>query len=376
MSINERERKILITGAKGFVGKNLVLALKSLGFCCIYEYDVTNSEEEFEKFCEECDFVFHLAGVNRPQDPTDFIKGNYDFTAKLLNTLNKYSKKVPIVLTSSIQAALKNDYGNSKLKSEQLLRKYAKANKSNVLIYRLANLFGKECRPNYNSVIATFCYNIARGQPIQVNDARVKMKLIYIDDLINEFINCLDDKANVVNEYCEVPIAYKTTLGFLAKTISDFGAMQNTLSLPYMADELTKKLYSTYLSYLKADELSYPLKMNIDERGSFSEVFKTESAGQISVNIIKPNIVKGNHWHNSKNEKFLVVNGSGVIRLRKKGESQIYEYFVSGNKLEIINIIPGYTHNIANIGEADMITIMWANEIYNPDLPDTFFEKV
>lgn len=380
--------KILVTGAKGFVGKNLCAELKNIADGKNKSYDIDNNIEIFEfdidtdislldDFCRECDFVFHLAGVNRPQDESEFMEGNFGFTSTLLDTLKKYNNTCPVMISSSIQAELDNPYGRSKKAGEDLLFAYSEETKARVLVYRLPNLFGKWCRPNYNSAVATFCNNIANDLPITVNNRDVNMTLVYIDDLVCELISAISGRENRVGAFCKVPVEHKITLGEIVDLIYSFKASRDDKSVPDMTDGgFTKKIYSTYLSYLPEDKFSYPLKMNVDNRGSFTEILRTADRGQFSVNISKPHITKGNHWHHTKNEKFLVVSGEGVIRFRKIGEDKVIEYFVSGEKLEVVDIPTGYTHNIENLGDSDMVTFMWCNECFNPDKPDTFFEEV
>ncbi len=380
---------ILVTGARGFVGKNLVSRLNNIKLgnekneflssdLEIMEYDIDTKPELLDEFCSKADFVFNLAGVNRPKNDDEFLKGNFGFASTLLDTLKKYNNTCPVMISSSIQAALDNPYGKSKRAGEELMRSYSEETGAKVLIYRFPNVFGKWCRPNYNSAIATFCYNIANGLPIKVNDPSVVMHLVYIDDVVDELIRAAAGKENRVGEFCEVPVVLTATLGKISDTIQSFGNMQNDLSVPNVGDLLTKYLHATYLSYLPKDKFSYPLNMNIDERGSFTEILRTASHGQFSVNISKPGIVKGNHWHHTKNEKFLVVKGKGVIRFRNMMEpnSEVIEYFVSDEKLEVVDIPTGYTHNIENLGDDDMVTFMWCNECFNKDKPDTYFEKV
>lgn len=369
--------KILVTGAKGFVGKNLVLELKNRGYNEIFEYDIDTPKELLNKYTKECGFVFHLAGVNRPKDASEFMKGNFGFTSELLDSLKENANKAPILITSSIQAKLDNDYGKSKKAGEDLLFEYSKQNNVDVFVYRLPNLFGKWCRPNYNSVIATFCNNVANNLPIQINDENVELTLAYIDDVVDEFISCLEGNANKKDMFCYINVTHKEKLGYIANLINSFKESRNNLILPNVKEgSFEKKLYSTYLSYLDKNDFSYPLKMNIDKRGSFTELFKTLNNGQVSVNISKPGITKGNHWHHTKNEKFVVVKGKGIIRFKKVDESEIIEYNVSGEKLEVIDIPVGYTHSIENVGNEDMVTIMWANENFNPNKPDTYFLEV
>ena len=359
--------KILVTGAKGFIGKNLIAELKNRGYNEIYEYDKDTNETELEEFTKNCEFVFHLAGVNRPENVEEFMEGNFGFTSILLEKLKSYSNKCPILITSSIQAKLDNPYGKSKKAGEDLLFQYGKENSSEVLVYRLPNVFGKWCRPNYNS---------ANNLPIQVNDPEVVMNLAYIDDVVDEFIRALEKKQNKVDEFCYIPTVHTIKLGEIVEIIKFFKESRNNLQLPNMGDAFTKKLYSTYLSYLPKDQFSYHVKMNIDNRGSFTELFKTMDKGQVSVNISKPGITKGNHWHHTKNEKFVVVSGTGIIRFRKIDSDEVIEYKVSGDNIEVIDIPVGYTHNIENIGETDMVTIMWANELFDKDRPDTYFMEV
>lgn len=368
--------KILVTGAKGFIGKNLVAELKNQGYDQIMEFDIDTEEEKLLKYCASAEFVFHLAGVNRPQKEEEFMLGNFGFSSKLLNNLQKHNNKCPIIISSSTQAALTNPYGKSKKEGEDLLLKYSKESGAKVFVYRLPNVFGKWCRPNYNSAVATFCYNMANGLPIVINDRNTQMTLTYVDDVVAEFIKALNIKEYVQDKIYQVPKEYKISLGEIADLIENFAKNQQELSIPNMADEFTKKLYSTYVSYLPKEKIKYPLKMNVDERGSFTEFIKTIDRGQVSVNISKPGIAKGNHWHHSKNEKFLVVSGKGVIRLRKIDQDEICEFCVSGEKLEVVEIPVGYTHNIENIGENDMVTIMWVNEPFNKEKPDTYYLEV
>ena len=368
--------KILITGAKGFVGKNLVLFLKEKGYKNLFLYDIDSKEDELFKYTKECNFVFHLAGVNRPKDEKEFMEGNFGFTSALLENLKKNNNKSPVLITSSIQAALDNPYGKSKKAGEDLIFSYGKENDVDTYVFRLPNVFGKWCRPNYNSAVATFCNNIANGLPITVNDPNVDMKLVYIDDVVAEFANILEKKVHKNEEFCYVPTVHEIKLGKIVELIEGFKKSRENLLVPDQNDEFSKKLYATYLSYLPKDNFSYPLKMNVDDRGSFTEFLKTNEYGQVSVNVAKPGIVKGNHYHNTKNEKFLVVSGKAAIRFRKPDEDKVIEYFVSGDKLEVVDIPTGYTHNIENIGENDLVTIMWANEKFDPENPDTYFLKV
>lgn len=368
--------KILITGAEGFVGKNLVAELGQSGRHELYLCTKETSLGELDQFTKDCEFVFHLAGVNRPETEAEFMEGNFGFTSDLLDLLKKHQNVAPIVLTSSIQAALDNPYGQSKKAGEEALFLYSKETGAKVYIYRLANLFGKWSRPNYNSVVATFCHNVANNLPIQVNAPEAKLTLCYIDDVLSEFLLALEGTPTKDNEYCVVPVTHEIQLGDLAKLVKSFKESRENRTVTDMSNPLAKKLYSTYLSYLSEDDFSYPLKMNVDNRGSFTEFIRTPDRGQVSINISKPGITKGNHWHHSKNEKFLVVSGSGVIRFRKPEETKVIEYFVSGEKLEVVDIPVGYTHNIENLGNDDMVTVMWVNESFDPNTPDTYFLEV
>ena len=370
--------KILITGAKGFVGKNLIAELRNQEYTDLLEYDIDSSPDLLDKYAQECEFVFHLAGVNRPEKQEDFMTGNFGFTSILLDNLKKRNNKSSILITSSIQAVLDNFYGQSKKAGENLLFQYSQETNVPVFIYRLPNVFGKWCRPNYNSAVATFCNNIANDLPIQINDPNVEMNLVYIDDVVSSFIEKLQVTSDKLQgeRFESVTPVYSIKLGEIATLILQFKDSRDYLQVPDMGDAFTKKLYATYLSYLPEDRFSYPLKMNIDDRGSFTEFLKSPDRGQVSVNISKPHIIKGNHWHHTKNEKFLVVKGKGVIRFRKINSDKVIEYFVSGDKLEVVDIPVGYTHNIENMGDTDMVTIMWANELFDKDNPDTFFLEV
>ncbi len=368
--------KILVTGSKGFIGKNLIIELKNQGYDTIYEYDRDSDINDLDKYCKDADFVFHLAGVNRPKDVSEFKKGNFDFTSTLLKYLKKHNNKNPIMISSSIQAELINPYGISKKLGEDLIFEYAKKNNTKAYVYRFPNVFGKWSKPNYNSVVATFANNVANDLPITIINPDALLKLIYIDDLVNELINSLKGKANKIDKYCYVNPVYKTTVGNLARTFESFKESRKNLNIPNMNDELTKKLYSMYLTYLKEDDFSYFLKTNEDNRGSFTEFIRTSDRGQVSINISKPGIIKGNHWHHSKNEKFLVVSGMGVIRFRKINETKVIEYYVSGEKQEVVDIPPGYTHSIENLGDTNMVTVMWVNEPFDKDNPDTYYEEV
>ncbi len=367
---------ILVTGAKGFIGKNLIAELKNRGYSRIFEFDKDDDISKLEEFSQKCDFVFHLAGINRPQREEEFFEGNVGFTKSLLLFLEKHSNKSPVLITSSIQAQLDNPYGKSKREAEKLIFEYGKSRGVRVLVYRLPNVFGKWSRPNYNSAIATFCYNISRDLPITVNDPNVVLSLVYIDDVVDEFIRALEGKETRNGEFCEVPIVYKKRLGDIVDLLYFFKKTRETLGLPDLSDGFVKKLYSTYLSFLPVNSFSYELKTHSDHRGSFTEFVRTLEHGQFSVNVIKPGMVKGNHWHHTKTEKFLVVYGEGVIRFRNIFSSEIIEYKVSGEKIQVVDIPPGYTHNIQNTGATDMVVLMWANEPFNPEKPDTYFLEV
>lgn len=368
--------KVLVTGAKGFIGKNLIAELKNREYADIYEYDLDIDPALLDEHCKNAQFVFHLAGVNRPKEQMEFMEGNFGFTSTLLDALQRHKNTCPVMISSSIQAELDNPYGQSKKAGEDLMLEYSKKTGAKVLIYRFPNVFGKWCRPNYNSAVATFCHNIAHDLPITVNDPSVIMKLVYVDDLVDELINALQGKENGQGSFCQVPTTHIITLGEIVDLIYSFKNSRHELSIPNMADGFTKKLYSTYLSYLPENQFSYELKMNVDDRGSFTEFIKTPDRGQVSVNISKPGITKGNHWHHTKNEKFLVVSGQGVIRFRKVGTMEIVEYHVSGERLQVLDIPPGYTHNIENLGSTDMVTIMWANEPFDLEKPDTYYLEV
>lgn len=368
--------KIMITGAKGFIGKNLIAELNNRGYEDLLLVDRDTTGEELRQFSNEAEFIYHLAGVNRPESDTEFEEGNVDFSDQLLSLLEENGNRAPILVSSSIQAELDNAYGKSKKAGENLVFEYGKKTGAKTLVYRFPNVFGKWCRPNYNSAIATFCHNIATGKDIQVNDESVVMTLVYIDDVVNELLAALKGKEFKVGQFCEVPTSHKQTLGWIAETIRSFKESRSNLHIPNVGDALTKKLYSTYLSYLAEDDFSYDLKMNVDDRGSFTEFLKSECTGQVSVNISKPGITKGQHWHHTKNEKFLVVSGEGVIRFRKLNTDKIIEYVVSGKKLEVVDIPVGYTHNIENTGENEMVTIMWVNELFDQENPDTYYLEV
>lgn len=369
-------KNILVTGSSGFVGKNLIETLRLRKDFTLLSFDIDDDPATLPALCSHADFVFHLAGVNRPKHQEEFKTGNAGLTEEITSILQAQGRAVPIVLCSSTQAALDNPYGVSKRQAEEVVFGYGQATGARVYVYRLPNLFGKWCRPNYNSAVATFCHNIADDLPIKVNDPSVTMTLAYIDDVVASFIACLDGNANVQDGYAVVASVHSIALGEIVELLRSFKESRRQLSIPDMSDPFTKKLYSTYLSYLPTDGFSYPLKMNIDERGSFTEFIRTPERGQVSVNISKPGITKGNHWHHSKNEKFLVVSGQGAIRFRKIGSDEIIEYHVSGEKLEVVDIPTGYTHNISNTGDSDMVTVMWVNEPFDPDKPDTYFEPV
>jgi len=368
--------KVLITGSKGFVGKNLIAELNATTDHELLLFDKETDVSLLETYCAEVDFIFHLAGVNRPENEEDFFAGNAGFTSTLLNMLKKHQNTCPVMISSSIQANLENHYGLSKKAGENLLKDYNKETGAKILIYRFPNVFGKWCRPNYNSAVATFCNNVAHELPIQMNDPNVVMNLVYIDDVVNELMNALEGNENTVGEFCEVSVVHTITLGEILDLIYSFKKSRENRLVPNMLDDFTKKLYSTYLSYLPEDRFSYELTMNVDQRGSFTEFIKTPDRGQVSVNISKPGITKGNHWHHTKNEKFLVVSGKGIVRFRKIDSDKVIEYFVSGDKMEVVDIAPGYTHNIENIGDTDMVTIMWANEAFDPETPDTYSLEV
>ena len=410
--------KILVTGAKGFVGKNLCAQLNNIkegkAKCYgnvtvseVYEYDIDSTPEELDGYCRDCDFVFNLAGVNRPQNQEDFMKGNFGFASVLLDTLKKHGNKCPVMISSSIQATLAgrfgtSEYGKSKKAGEELMFEYEKETGAKVLVYRFPNLFGKWCRPNYNSAVATFCNNIANDLPIQVNDRSVEMELLYIDDLVDEMIaalqgnehRCTYDGLDAIPcashviarseatwqspTYCYCPITHKITLGEIVDLIYSFADQPKTLMIPEIPENsFAKKLYSTYLSYLPKEKVSFPLKMNVDDRGSFTELVHTLNCGQVSINISKPGITKGQHWHNTKWEFFIVVSGHGLIQQRKHGSDEVLNFEVCGDKIEAVHMLPGYTHNIINLSDTEnLVTVMYCNEIFNPNKPDTYFEPV
>ena len=368
--------KILVTGSKGFVGKNLVAELKNRKYVNIYEYNSDTLPEKLDMFTADCNFVFHLAGVNRPHNEGEFMDGNFGFTSLLLESLKKHNNKAPVLITSSIQSELDNPYGRSKKAAEDLMFTYGKETGALVYVYRLPNVFGKWCRPNYNSAVATFCYNIANDIEIKINDPNANINLVFIDDVVNEFIFAMEGNTSENSDFCYVQITIQTTVGDIAELIKSFRDSRQNRSIPDMSDSFTKKLYSTYISYLPTNQFSYSLDMHIDKRGSFTEFIKTANNGQISVNVSKPGVTKGNHWHQTKNEKFLVVSGKGVIKFRRIDDDEVIEYYVSEDKLEVVEIPPGYTHNITNLGDTDMVTVMWVNECFNSDMPDTYFLEV
>ena len=397
--------KILVTGAHGFVGKNLCAQLKNIkdgkarnypvSVSEVMEYDLDTDPAQLDYFCAQADFVFNLAGVNRPKDQSEFMQGNFGFASTLLDTLKKHGNTCPVMLSSSIQATLigrygTSDYGKSKLAGEELFFDYAQETGAKVLVYRFPNLFGKWCRPNYNSVVATFCHNIAHDQPIQVNDPSVQLEMLYIDDLVEEMIAALNGKEHhcefdgvetVLKEdgrYCAVPVTHHVTLGEIVDLLHRFTEQPKTLIIPEIPENsFAKKLYSTYLSYLPKEKVSFPLKMNIDDRGSFTEMLRSEKCGQVSINVSKPGVTKGQHWHNTKWEFFIVVSGHGLIQQRKYGTDEVIEFEVNGENIEAVHMLPGYAHNIINLSDTEnLVTVMWANEIFDPDRPDTFFELV
>lgn len=398
--------KILVTGAKGFVGRNLCEELKNirdgkarhygeLAVDTVYEYDIDSTQEELEYYCEQADFVFNLAGVNRPKDEREFMEGNFGFASTLLDLLQRYGNRCPVMLSSSIQASLagryaNSEYGKSKQAGEELFFSYGREHGVEVLVYRFPNLFGKWCRPNYNSVVATFCYNTAHDLPIQVNDRSTELEMLYIDDLVAEMIEAMVGRAHHCNyrgiepqpasdgAYCYCPITHRVTLGEIVDLLDEFVKLPKTLMVPELPEgSFAKKLFSTYLSYLPKEKTIYDLKMNEDHRGSFTELLHTMSCGQVSINISKPGITKGEHWHHSKWELFIVVKGHALIQERKIGSDEVIEFEVSGDRIKAVYMLPGYTHNIINLSATEeLVTVMWANELFNPSLPDTFAEKV
>ena len=398
--------RILVTGAKGFVGKNLCAALNNLkdgkdktrpalSVEEVFEYDIDSAPTDLERYCAEADFVFNLAGVNRPQTQEEFMQGNFGFASTLLETLKKYKNQCPVMLSSSIQATLigryaEGEYGKSKKAGEELFFDYEGEGGGQVCVYRFPNLFGKWCRPNYNSAVATFCNNIANDLPITVNDRAIELELLYIDDLVTEMLDLLEGKGHRCNydgltpvesengRYYYAPITHKVTLGEIVDLLHSFRAQSETLLIPEIPNNgFAKKLYSTYLSYLPKEKVAFDLKMNVDARGSFTELLKTEKCGQVSINISKPGITKGQHWHHTKWEFFIVVAGKGLIQQRKIGTDEVLNFEVSGDKIQAVHMLPGYTHNIINLSETEnLVTVMWANEQFDPNHPDTFFEIV
>ena len=398
--------KVLVTGAKGFVGRNLCAQLNNiltgkakcygdLTIEAVYEYDIDSTLEQLDAYCADCDFVFNLAGVNRPQNQEEFMQGNFGFASTLLDTLKKHHNNCPVMISSSIQATLAgrfgtSEYGKSKKAGEELMFQYGEETGSKVLVYRFPNLFGKWCRPNYNSAVATFCNNMANDLPITVNDPAVELELLYIDDLVEEMIAALkgeehrcefDGVETVLTEngrYCAAPVTHKVTLGEIVDLLEQFKNQPATQVIPEIpAGSFAKKLWSTYLSYLPKEKVSFPLKMNVDPRGSFTELLRSKNCGQVSINISKPGITKGQHWHNTKWEFFIVVAGHGLIQERKVGTDEVIEFEVSGDKIEAVHMLPGYTHNIINLSDTeDLVTVMWANESFDPNRPDTYFDPV
>lgn len=406
--------KILVTGAKGFVGKNLCAQLNNikegkdkthpgLSVEAVYECDIDNTIDELDGFCRDCDFVFNLAGVNRPQNQEEFMQGNFGFASTLLDTLKKHGNRCPVMLSSSQQASLtgrfgNSEYGRSKKAGEELFFEYSKETGASVMVYRFPNLFGKWCRPNYNSAVATFCNAVANDLPYTVNDPSVELELLYIDDLVDEMIACLEGRehhcefdgldvvgitqnspnAQNMGRYCCCPITHKVTLGAIVQLLQQFAEQPKTLTIPEIPEgSFAKKLYSTYLSYLPKEKVAFPLKMNVDARGSFTELVHTLNCGQVSINISKPGITKGQHWHNTKWEFFIVVAGHGLIQERKIDSDEVLEFEVSGDNIQCVHMLPGYTHNIINLSETEnLVTVMYCNEIFNSDKPDTYFLPV
>lgn len=385
--------KILVTGARGFVGRNLVETLKAaqggkdrtrnVDVEEIYEFDVDTAPKLLDEYCQKADFVFNLAGVNRPKDQSEFMSGNFGFASTLLDTLKKYHNTCPVMLSSSIQASLSgryagSEYGRSKRAGEELFFQYGEETGAKVLVYRFSNLFGKWCRPNYNSVVATFCHNIARDLPITVNDPSTELNLVYVDDIMDEMVRALRGEETRQGEFCTVPVSHTVTLGQIVELLQRFHDQPKTLEMPQIPQgSFAKKLYSTYLSYLPEEAVCFPLKMNVDARGSFTELLRTANCGQFSVNVSKPGITKGQHWHHSKWEFFIVVSGRALIQERRIGSDEILEFEVSGDKIQAVHMLPGYTHNIINLSETeDLVTVMWANEAFDPQHPDTYFEEV
>ena len=379
--------KILVTGSNGFIGKNLCAQLNNIAEgkvmnynmdtdITVFPYDLGADKALLDGYCKECDFVVHLAGVNRPETEGEFMDGNFGFTSEILELLKKHGNTCPVMVSSSIQAELDNPYGRSKKAGEDLVFSYGEESGAKVLIYRFPNVFGKWCRPNYNSAVATFCHNIARDLPITVNNRDVNMTLVYIDDLVNEIIAALKGEENREGAFCKVPVEHKITLGEIVDLLYSFKAVRTDKYLPDLSDAFTNKLYATYLSYLPEGDFSYPLEMKADERGSFTEIFRTADRGQFNVNVSKPGVIKGNHWHNMRNEKFLVVSGKARVRFRQVDSESVSEYCVSGEKHEVIDVPIGYTYSIENIGDCDLVTIMWFNECFDPNRQDAFFKEV
>lgn len=368
--------KILVTGAQGFVGKNLIAELRNKGYQEILEFSRASDRSLLDQYTKECDFVFHLAGVNRPKDEHEFMEGNYGFTSQLLDLLKKNNNKCPILFTSSIQADSANPYGESKRAGENIVFAYSKDTGVKSLVYRLPNLFGKWCRPNYNSVVATFCHNIARDQAIHVNNPNAILTLCYIDDVLAEFLRALEGNATKDNDFCYVPVTHEIRLGDLADKLYAFKRNRDTLVMPSLESQFDRALYATFLSYLENDNFSYLLKKNVDNRGWLSEFIKSDSLGQVFISKTKPGITRGNHWHHTKVEKFLVIQGEAVIKFRQIDTDYVTEYHVSGEIPEVVDIPVGYTHSITNTGEEDVITLFWSGEIFNPEKPDTYFLEV
>ena len=376
----EKNSPILITGAGGFVGKNLVATLRTAGYTDLRLFEKDDTPETLADYCRRAAFVVHLAGINRPTDPSEFYTGNAGLTDTLLANLEAAGNTAPVLVTSSTQAELDNDYGKSKRQAEEAIFAHRRRTGATVYVFRMPGVFGKWCRPNYNSVVATFCHNVAHGLPIQVRDSAFSLPLVYIDDVVACILAAFDGDVMMdrsATPICHMHPIHEVTLGRLAELIQGFAAGRTSLAVPDLAPgSFEKNLYSTYLSYLPSDQFSYPLEMHTDNRGSFTEFLRSPERGQVSINISHPGIVKGNHWHHTKNEKFLVVKGEGVIRFRNIFSKEVIEYHVSGDKLEVVDIPCGYTHNIENVGTEDMVTVMWANEAFDPDHPDTFFEPV
>lgn len=368
--------KILVTGSNGFIAKNLIVELRNRGYKDLLLCNRDTSMEELEQYIEECDVLVHLAGVNRPIREEEYYIENVGFTEKLIKLLENNHKKISMLFSSTIHTGRHKCYEESKQQGEKILQEYARESGSSLFIFRLPNVFGKWCRPNYNSVVATFCYNVSHGLDIKVNDPDARMNLVYIDDVVNEFISCIDRESEAVSEYVEISQSYQTTVGEVARAIMSFKQGREQLETPYVGNPLIKKLYSTYLSYMEPEDYRYELKMNMDARGSFTEFLRSQNFGQVSVNVAKPGIVKGNHWHHTKVEKFLVVKGKASIKFRNIITGRVIEYIVSDQKLEVVDIPVGYTHNIMNIGTEDLVTIMWANETFDKDRPDTYYEEV